>query len=1110
MRATPLSGNRDSRDSIPAEVSDQDEEDESGGREKEKRICPSGKRLEDEEDESSDEEDESSERQRGQKEASEGSWEAFKSLVVKEKISDRDAWRHWAKSNKTVIADRGWPVEGIYHYWRDTGFTFTTFKKLVEEEKNCAISDSEHSSSRSSDEGDEHAGAEKGGSAAGGKGRAGDEEAAAKTLICRGKGSGEEIQTHEIGDVLQKERAVAFGRAVTNRDAVPVPLLAAVEMGGSAAKGWSEAETITRKRQNENAGADKGETLSTVGGRGRAGEEEAAAKTGKGQTLSLNCGQKHHHTQHQRCEKLKLGPISHHEAEEDSGDEMQRDHDVVHIEMTHIVSKIYSETPRCHIVPSEQDTNNNDQVFMCVGETLRIKASDLLRCDESAARFKNLQQSIDAVTDAAQLRQMELVSENNGNILRVKFVAMPKQDEESIVEVTLVTDFGEIKRRMLFMWSGYAEEQLVLVPGSKFTIEVSSVFHGIEVPQRRKGTFGISRDHASDDSFTSDWIKLDSLSGQLEVRLPEMIGAAHRTQEFCIMRQNMFGVKDEFKLVIHFVTLSFDNIPEELIKGQDISPALAIRLISKPVDIIKLRASTASIGALEDHGFQIVRDNQIAGKPNKSMDSMEHAVKIKCHDLLVTVNLRLPRIEEWKPPRIENSAMKITKFDLDDMITNMNKSQAQDYTFQEQVSDKKIVTLREDGWHELNLIIGVQFEAMLKFEGDKLSALQEAESRWIGGKEEQLEISVKEGRLLISGTPQARWKTKTGDLKIRPEDFQIDKSNRRFRRTFVVITPSNKAGQGEEVKVMITCRPLKVFWGIAQTYDDKTRPKNLEKLICCGKDVEVMLKKHRDLGFDILLSCRDTTLPSIVRARNKLIPLIEKVKTVDVVSYWTGHGYEKNGGTTTYLLLKRESLEGEYKYDWGEDSGNVCIQEILAELQRVADHSTFLFLIFDACRINLEDRSENDNPPLMRQPRKIDFKLKLEWLQKQEVIWWSTSSARTAEGGLKGEMSAFTACLDEILHSYAVENKWELNRTPIPEIETYAKGITFIEDAVHRKFRNEVLWGQLLKKDNPEDVQEPQCTVGPGVREAFTFALPPSLTAEALLKMIETHLLHHP
>jgi hypothetical protein len=393
--------------------------------------------------------------------------------------------------------------------------------------------------------------------------------------------------------------------------------------------------------------------------------------------------------------------------------------------------------------------------------------------------------------------------------------------------------------------------------------------------------------------------------------------------------------------------------------------------------------------------------------------------------------------------------------------------------------------------------------------------------RWIGRKENQLEICVKDGSLSISGTPQARWKTQSDDFPKRPENFQIDKSNRRFRRTFVVITPSNKAGQAEEVKVMITCRPLKVFWGIAQTYDDKTKPISIHprgKLICCGKDVEVMLKKHRDLGFDLLLSCRDTTLPSIRAARDQLIPLIEKVKTVDVVSYWTGHGYEKHGGSTTYLLLKRESLEGEYKYAWGEDSGNVCIQEILAELQGVADPSTLFLLIFDACRINLEDGSVNGtNPPQMTQPRiKINFELKLlekkliQKLERQEVIWWSTSSARTAEGGLKGGKSAFTACLDAILQSHAVEKEWELSRTPNHEIETYVKGITFIENAVHLKFRNEFLLPRCLKTDNPEHVQVPQCTVGPGVREAFTFALPPSLTSDSLSKIIETHKLHHP
>jgi hypothetical protein len=75
-----------------------------------------------------DEEEESSERRSGKTGANEESWEAFKSLLVKAKISDRNAWRLWTKSNKKAIADHGWPVENIHQYWRAGGFPFTTFK----------------------------------------------------------------------------------------------------------------------------------------------------------------------------------------------------------------------------------------------------------------------------------------------------------------------------------------------------------------------------------------------------------------------------------------------------------------------------------------------------------------------------------------------------------------------------------------------------------------------------------------------------------------------------------------------------------------------------------------------------------------------------------------------------------------------------------------------------------------------------------------------------------------------------------------------------------------------------------------------------------------------
>jgi hypothetical protein len=100
-----------------------EDEDESDGRSLQP-TAPRAKRP------AEDEEEDSSDRRRGKTGANEESWEAFKSLLVKEKISDRDTWRRWTKHNKKVIAERGWPVEGIQHYWRCRKFPFTTFKAL--------------------------------------------------------------------------------------------------------------------------------------------------------------------------------------------------------------------------------------------------------------------------------------------------------------------------------------------------------------------------------------------------------------------------------------------------------------------------------------------------------------------------------------------------------------------------------------------------------------------------------------------------------------------------------------------------------------------------------------------------------------------------------------------------------------------------------------------------------------------------------------------------------------------------------------------------------------------------------------------------------------------
>jgi hypothetical protein len=89
-------------------------------------------------------------------------------------------------------------------------------------------------------------------------------------------------------------------------------------------------------------------------------------------------------------------------------------------------------------------------------------------------------------------------------------------------------------------------------------------------------------------------------------------------------------------------------------------------------------------------------------------------------------------------------------------------------------------------------------------------------------------------------------------------------------------------------------------------------------------------------------------------------------------------------------------------------------------------------MIIDACRDEptprpLPKRSVNSKGGSKKSVSA--FKLKLEEaFQKQEVIWWSTSSTRKADAGDDEleEMSPFTACLHDGLQSHAVKTQREL------------------------------------------------------------------------------------
>jgi hypothetical protein len=213
------------------------------------------------------------------------------------------------------------------------------------------------------------------------------------------------------------------------------------------------------------------------------------------------------------------------------------------------------------------------------------------------------------------------------------------------------------------------------------------------------------------------------------------------------------------------------------------------------------------------------------------------------------------------------------------------------------------------------------------------------------------------------------------------------------------------------VRLTIFCRPLKVFWGIAQTYDFSTMPKNVEKLQFCAQDLDTMLKNHLDLGFDLLLSCKDTTMTSIEKTRKKLILIIESVgKTIDVVCYMSGHGYEHKDGSQTYILIRDDS----YKADWDTDFRNVMIQKEMEEISCVANNSIALFLIVDICRRGHDSASKDRGSD-------TKSKLKLSSILKQHMIWWATSSGRLSwEGSANSsKMSLFTQSLHEVLQEVA-------------------------------------------------------------------------------------------
>jgi hypothetical protein len=175
--------------------------------------------------------------------------------------------------------------------------------------------------------------------------------------------------------------------------------------------------------------------------------------------------------------------------------------------------------------------------------------------------------------------------------------------------------------------------------------------------------------------------------------------------------------------------------------------------------------------------------------------------------------------------------------------------------------------------------------------------MQPENERWLEWKpkrNQRLQHHVVDGNLVIKGLPKAHW----GD-----RDVRIDESGPRFRHYFAQITPQNKAGDGTPVNVLITCRPLKVFWDMAHTYTSPKMADIADKLECCNADLDTMVKDHRELGVDTLFSCLDATGGGIDNTLERIVVrIIQEVEATDVVYYILGHGCEREETSETMLL----------------------------------------------------------------------------------------------------------------------------------------------------------------------------------------------------------------
>ena len=749
------------------------------------------------------------------------------------------------------------------------------------------------------------------------------------------------------------------------------------------------------------------------------------------------------------------------------------------------------------------ETMTTFKVLVYVGEECKLTANDLVM----GATFVNMSKSIKAnrmlrldCRDLIATFQLPLTDEDQK--LQTVPVKVRFSPNAEVCDCTIVFNVTNPLR--------YTDPELVLKPKKEnifFDLEAQPSNCRNQSPEQM-GKFSLhlkEEDTKNPVLLDCKWLELHSTSGQLKVKMEDLPkDPDKRTQIFCITRKNRMGEMEKFELVIEFVNFSFIDIPHELINGQALDSA--ILLASTPDILSELGVSIKDIGDLSKYGFKISGGKlEIVGTPTADFDCPEHKVTICCPGVSdISLKLLLPRVESWKSPCLTPGTARITKCNLDKIINKIKNAAAEQaakqesYQFHNYVEHNKLFKMRSPGYYELTLMMGIETEVQIDFDLHRLSTLEKVKvelyrfvpknDMWVLRKNDtDVSIKVENGHLVIAGNPRAH----TDDKK-----WQIDDSGQRCWHNFAIITPQNMAADGEVVRLMITCRPLKIFWGIAQTYNFESMPTSVHALDCCKVDLDNMIADHRLLGFDIILSCCDTAGGCIDITRRHVESLVAAVVTADIVSYMSGHGCQSESGKT-YLLV-RDDL---FSADWDSTHNNLCIQDTAEAIASNADNSTFLVLIVDACREIIQaDTSRKKGWKKGLAPISA-FKLKISKLFQQHVIWQATSAGLLSmvEPGKQG-MSRFTGCLHSALTEVVAGMPEMMKPTGS---DHFVAGMIALKNWVHRAVRDRVL-EHFKSCTDVVEAQAPDYHEGK-VQEAFTFKLIPFPPLPPTLGVVPLH-----